>query len=71
METAFNETEKSSRIIYEWLTSKEAAAYLKISVKTLRNESYLGRIKYYKHGRRNRYLRSDLNDLLFQGEVKR
>jgi excisionase family DNA binding protein len=48
----------------EWLTSSEAAAYLRISEPTLLNMASNGKIKYYKFGRRNRYLRDDLKKLL-------
>jgi excisionase family DNA binding protein len=47
-----------------WLTSKEAANYLRISVKFLLNLTSNGRVPYYKFGRSNRYLRSELKSLL-------
>ena len=48
----------------EWLTTKEAANYLKIPVGSLLNLTYSGRLTYYKLGGRNRYLKSDLFGLL-------
>lgn len=48
----------------EWLTSDEAATYLRISVGNLRNETSNGNIPFYKLGRRNRYLKSELTQLL-------
>jgi excisionase family DNA binding protein len=48
-----------------WLDTKEAAQYLKVSQASLRNRVSLGKIPYFKFGRRNRYLRSDLDNLLF------
>ena len=47
-----------------WLTTKEAAYYLRISVKFLLNLTSNGRVPYYKLGRSNRYLRSELKSLL-------
>lgn len=49
----------------EWLTSDEAACYLKVSKKTLLNMVSGGRIPYAKLGRSNRYLLRDLQILLF------
>ncbi|MBY0554338.1 helix-turn-helix domain-containing protein [bacterium] len=48
----------------EWLNSNEAAAYLKISRQVLMNLSSNGKVPFYKFGRRNRYLKSQLRDLL-------
>ena len=47
-----------------WLTTKEAAEHLRISAKSLLNLTSSGRIRYYKFGRRNRFLLSDLNRAL-------
>lgn len=48
----------------EWLTTEEAAAYLRLSVGAFRNLTSDGHIPHYKLGRRNRYLRSELRKLL-------
>jgi len=48
----------------KWLSSDEAAAHLRISVKSLLNESSNGKIPHYKLGRRNRYRLDELNELL-------
>lgn len=48
----------------EWLTTEEAALYLRISTFALRNMSSNGKVPYYKLGGRNRYLKSDLRELL-------
>ena len=48
----------------EWLTTKEAAEFLKISPSRLLNLCSLGEIPYSKLKRRNRYLKSDLQSLL-------
>ena len=47
-----------------WMTTEEAASYLRISAPTLRNLTSNGKIPVYKLGRRNRYLKSDLDKLL-------
>jgi excisionase family DNA binding protein len=49
---------------YEWLTTQEAADYLRISSKCLLNQTSNGTIRYFKFGRRNRFLLSDLKELL-------
>lgn len=51
-----------------WFDTNEAARYLKISQASLRNSVSFGKIPYYKLGRRNRYLRSDLDKLLFNNK---
>lgn len=48
----------------EWLTSQEAADFLKISLQSLFNRVSMGQIPYYKFGRSNRYRLSDLKKLL-------
>lgn len=48
----------------EWLNSKEAANYLRISEKTLRNLTSLGKVPYYKFGRKNLYIKSELRKLI-------
>ena len=48
----------------EWLTSAETSEYLKISKSSLMNMVSSGRIPYYKFGRSNRYLKSELDELL-------
>ncbi len=47
-----------------WLTTKEAAEYLRITAKTLLNLTSNGKIRYFKFGRRNRFLLIDLRNLL-------
>jgi excisionase family DNA binding protein len=47
-----------------WFTSDEAAEFLKIDKGTLSNFVSNGVIPYYKLGRRNRYLKSELEQLL-------
>ncbi len=58
--------QSSSLKIEEWLTSDEAALYLKVSVGTLRNLTSNGHVPYHKLGNRNRYLRDDLRNLLLK-----
>ena len=47
-----------------WLTTKEAADYLRISPKCLLNLTSNGKIQYFKFGRRNRFLLKNLNKAL-------
>ena len=48
----------------EWLTSAEAAQYLGIGKPQLMNLTSCGRVPYFKFGRSNRYLISELRELL-------
>jgi excisionase family DNA binding protein len=58
-------SESSLKTEYEeWMTSKEAAVFLRIGVQSLLNMVSNGQVRYYKLGRRNRYRRSDLQQLL-------
>lgn len=48
----------------EWLNSLEAANYLRLSVKTLRNKTSNGEIPFHKLGRLNRYRKDELEAML-------
>lgn len=54
----------SSLTTEKWLTTKEAASYLRITEGALRNMVCLRKVRYRKLGGRNRYLLDDLRDLL-------
>lgn len=57
----------SSTVIFDklkWLTSKEAAFYLRVSVGQLRNMVWRNQIKSYRIRNRLRFLRGDLDFLL-------
>lgn len=45
----------------QFLNTKEAAKYIGLSVKTLWNWSYTGKLIRHKVSNRNQYLRSDLD----------
>ncbi|MES2770279.1 MAG: helix-turn-helix domain-containing protein [Bdellovibrionota bacterium] len=61
---ASNDDICESSLKTEWLDSREAAEFLRISVKALRNASSNGQIPFYKFGRRNRYRKEELSKLL-------
>jgi excisionase family DNA binding protein len=46
------------------ITSPEAATFLGISTRTLHNLCSSGQIPYYKFGRRNRYKKTELENLI-------
>ncbi|MEZ4814401.1 MAG: helix-turn-helix domain-containing protein [Bdellovibrionota bacterium] len=48
----------------KWMTSEEAANYLRVSVGQLRNLVYAAKVKSYRFGHRLRFLRTDLDSLL-------
>ena len=50
----------------EWLNSKQAAHYLKVSVAQLHNLTSAGQIPHYKMGRANRYQKSELREFLLR-----
>lgn len=50
----------------EWLNTREAACYLRLTPAVLLNLSSNGRVPFYKLGRSNRYLRTELRDLLLR-----
>lgn len=50
----------------EWMDSVEAAEYLRLSVGALRNLTSNGHVPFYKLGNRNRYLKSELQNLLLK-----
>ena len=54
----------SLKIEEEWLTTEQAAAYLKLSVPSLQNMASNGHIPYHKLGRRNRYSLAELREFL-------
>lgn len=56
--------QSNTSIELAWLNSEQAAVYLGVSVETLRNLVCNGQIPYYKFGRRNRYILSELDQLL-------
>lgn len=48
----------------EWLTSREAALFLRVSVGQLRNMVWRRQVKFYKLGRKLRFSRHDIEKLL-------
>lgn len=60
-----NSLESSLIIESEWMTTNEAAAYLRTTPKSLLNICSNGKVTYYKRGRRNLYRRNELRELLF------
>ena len=47
-----------------WLTSIEAAQYLRVSLSGLKTMIYRGQVRAHKLGRRNRFLREELERLI-------
>jgi excisionase family DNA binding protein len=48
----------------KWITTKEAAEYLRLSVGQIRNMVWRGQLSSYKLNNRLRFLRSDLDKIL-------
>lgn len=46
-----------------WLTTSEAAQYLRVSISSLKTMTFRGQVRVYKLGRRNRFLREELERL--------
>ena len=47
-----------------WLTSGDAAQYLRVSISSLKMMVYRGTVRVRKLGRRNRFLREELDRLI-------
>ena len=47
-----------------WLTTDEAAQYLRISISSIKSMIYRGQIRVHKLGRRNRFLTDELERLI-------
>ncbi len=58
------ESISSSSLKTEWLNSKEAAEFLRLSVKALRNKTSNGQVPFHKLGRLNRYRKNELESLM-------
>lgn len=58
----------SSDVIFDnnmkWMTTEEAARYVRVSVAQMRNLVHQGRVRFYRLGARLRFLRSDLDRML-------
>ena len=62
IETRLAELQRGFEAESEWLTTQEAAAFLRVSPDTLRRRVKEGRIKAYRPGGKNmRFKRSDLS----------
>ncbi len=60
-----------NRIVCEWLSTKEAAAYLGISPNALRILVCRGRVRSYKLGSRLKFRIKDLRNLLsLKGDIR-
>ncbi len=47
-----------------WLTTSEAAQYLRVSISSIKTMIYRGQVRVHKLGRRNRFLREELERLI-------
>jgi excisionase family DNA binding protein len=48
----------------KWLTTNEAARYLRVSISSIKTMIYRGQVRVYKLGRRNRFLMNELERLI-------
>lgn len=55
---------KASQDHVRWLTTSEAAQYLRISISSIKTMIYRGQVRVHKLGRRNRFLREELERLI-------
>jgi excisionase family DNA binding protein len=53
----------------EWLTAKEVAAYLKVSLATVYRWTSEGILKKYKTGRTSRYIKDEVDAAMKGGQV--
>ena len=47
-----------------WFTTSEAARYLRVSISSIKTMIYRGQVRAHKLGRRNRFLRDELERLI-------
>lgn len=60
-------SDTSSVLVFDkikWMTSSEAAFYLRVSVGQIRNMVWRGQVKAYRMNNRLRFLRSDIEKCL-------
>ncbi len=55
---------KVSSVNVRWLTTREAAQYLRVSIGSMKTMIYRGQVRAHKLGRRNRFLREELERLI-------
>lgn len=48
----------------KWLTTREAANYLRLSISSIKTMIYRGQIRVHKLGKRNRFLKEELDRLI-------
>lgn len=53
-----------SQFNVRWLTTCEAAQYLRVSISSIKTMIYRGQVRVHKLGRRNRFLREELERLI-------
>ena len=61
----FDNTNREEKAI-EWLNHSQAAQYLGLSKGALHNRTSMGVLTYYKLGRLNRFIKSDLDKFLLR-----
>ncbi|MGE3680265.1 MAG: helix-turn-helix domain-containing protein [Bdellovibrionales bacterium] len=62
-----NSEELSSEVLFDklkWMSAKEAALYLRVSVGQIRNMVWRGQLKSYRIQNRLRFMRMDLDRLM-------
>lgn len=52
-----------------WMTTEEVAQYLRVSKSVVYNLTSNGYLPYYKIGGRNRFLKSEIDELIFQQKI--
>lgn len=55
-----------NHIVYEWLSTKEAASYLRVTPNALRILVHRGRVEAYKLGGRLKFKLKDLRSILLK-----
>jgi excisionase family DNA binding protein len=74
MVSSVSPEDSSSGLLFDklkWMTSKEAAFYVRVSVGQLRNMVWRGQVPCHHFRNRLRFLRSDLDQLLNSSQKKR
>ena len=64
-----NDQNEKSQFLSVWMTVEEVARYLRVSKGVVYNLTSNGYLPYYKIGGRNRFLKSEIDQLILNEKV--
>jgi excisionase family DNA binding protein len=69
MEESMNDQKEEPQSLHVWMTVEEVARYLRVSKSVVYNLTSNGYLPYYKIGGRNRFLRSEIDQIILNEKV--